>query len=343
MMNYLYDLLSLHGVAGDEGEVREYIKKAAAPFADEMHEDVIGSLFVFKKGKQRRKKKMLLSSHMDEVGMIVREICDDGYLKFDFAGGVDTRIVLGKRVLVGKNKIPGVIGLRPIHLTTKEEREKTPKVTELTIDIGCEKKAAAEKLVSLGDYVAFDSKVVKLSENRIKGCAFDDRFGCAVSLKLLSEELEYDTWFAFTVQEEVGVRAAFSAAHSIKPDFALILEATTAGDLPDSEGADKVTKLSGGAAIGYMDCGTIYDKKLFAKLRTLAEENGIPWQMKSRVTGGTEAGTFQRANSGAHSTSLSLPTRYIHSPSCVADVRDMEAVLNLARCFINLEEDALND
>ncbi len=343
MIELLKTLCSLNGPSSNEEKVREYIKKYVKDISDDVREDVMGNLIVFKKGKKRRKKKLLLAAHMDEVGLIVTDITDEGYLKFDFVGGVDTRVVIGKRVLVGKREIPGIIGFRAVHLTTQEERKRAPKTSELCIDIGCDKKSAAEKLASRGDTAIFDSPFVKLGENRVKARALDDRFGCAVMLKLLEEELLYDTYFAFTVQEEAGLRGATTAAYSVEPEVALVLEATTAADIPSAEGAARVCSLGKGAVIGCMDSGTIYDKVLFGNLRDIAEKNGIPWQLKSRVAGGTDAGKIHVSRSGVRTTSLSLPTRYIHSPSCVGDIRDMTAVLNLAREFVNAGEAILND
>lgn len=343
MLNLLEQLCSIPGVSGREEQVRAFIRKAAEKYADSITEDTLGNLIVFIKGKKRRKKRVMLSAHMDEVGMYIRDISEDGSLGFAFAGGVDRRVAIGKRVLVGDRAIPGIIGLKAVHLTTKEERKKTPKLTELCIDIGCESRAAAKKLVSLGEYAAFDSAPIRLGKTRFKARAIDDRFGCAVLLTLLSEPLLYDTWFAFTVQEEVGCRGAKAASFSISPDIALVIESTTAADIPSSSGANRVCSLGNGAVIGCMDKSTIYDKKLFFLLRDIAEREKISWQIKSRVAGGTDAGSIHTSRAGVRTASLSLPTRYIHSPSCVADTRDMDCVLRLAREFISCEEASFND
>lgn len=343
MTELLKTLCDLNGPTGNEGKVRDYIKAYVKNYADEVREDTMGNLIVFKKGKKRRGQRLMLAAHMDEVGIIITDITDDGYLKFDFVGGVDTRVVIGKRVLVGKREVTGIIGFKAVHLTTPEERKRAPKTGELCIDIGCDKKAAAEKLVSRGDTAIFDSPFTQLSENRFKARALDDRFGCAVMLRLIEEELLYDTYFAFTVQEEAGCRGAYTAAYSVEPDIALVLEATTASDLPSSEGAMRVCALGKGAVIGCADRGTLYDKKLFENLRKIAEEKSIPWQIKSRIAGGTDGGAIHVSQSGVRTTSLSLPTRYIHSPSCVGDMRDMSAVLSLAREFVNSGEVVFND
>ena len=343
MIELLKTLCELNGPAGNEEKVREYIKKYVKPYADEIREDVMGNLIVFKKGKAKREKKLMLAAHMDEVGLIITDITDEGYLKFDFVGGVDTRVVIGKRVFVGKREIPGIIGFKAVHLTTLEERKKAPKLSELCIDIGCDKKTAAEKLVSRGDTAIFASPFVQLSENRFKAKAIDDRYGCAIMLKLIEEELSYDTYFAFTVQEEVGLRGAAVAAYSVEPDVAVVLDATTAGDIPSAEGASRVCTLGGGVVIGCMDRGTIYDKGFFLKLRTIAEKKRLPWQIKTRIAGGTDAAMIQRSKSGVRTTAIALPTRYIHSPSGVFDVRDVEGALVLAREFVNAGEEIFND
>ncbi|MBE6911357.1 MAG: M42 family metallopeptidase [Ruminococcaceae bacterium] len=342
MIETIKELCNLKGTSGWEVAVREYIKKRIKPFATEIREDIMGNLIVFKKGQKRRNNPFMVCSHMDEVGLIIKDITEEGYLSFDFAGGVDRRVIIGKRVLVGEKGIPGIIGMKAVHLTTKEERKKTPKLNELYIDIGCEKKATAEKFVSLGDYAVFDSPIRELGENKIKARALDDRFGCGVMLKLIESELLFDTYFVFTVQEEVGCRGAEIAAFGVKPDFALVLEATTAADIPVSEGSNKVCVLGKGAVIGCVDGGAIYDKRLFALLRGIAEEKGVSWQIKTRVAGATDARSIHVSRKGVRTTSLSLPTRYIHSPSCVADIRDMESVFTLARELISCEEEKLN-
>lgn len=343
MIELLKTLCELNGPSGNEGKVREYIKKFVKPYADEVREDVMGNLIVFKKGKMRREKKLMLCAHTDEVGLIITDITDEGYLKFDFVGGVDTRVVIGKRVLVGKREIPGIIGFKAVHLTTPEERKKAPKLTELCIDIGCDKKNAAEKLVSRGDTAIFESPFMQLSENRFKARAVDDRYGCAIMLRLIEEELLYDTYFAFTVQEESGLRGAYTAAYSVEPDVAVVLDATTAGDIPSEEGASRVCTLGGGAVIGCMDRGTIYDKKLFARLREIAEKKKLPWQIKTRIAGGTDGGVIHKSKKGVRTTAIALPTRYIHSPSCVFDIRDAEGALMLTREFVNAGEEIFND
>jgi endoglucanase len=271
---------------------------------------------------------------MDEVGVIVTHITDEGFLKFAFVGGVDRRVALGKRVFLGAERVPGVIGVMPRHLLKDQERGKAPRAEDLCIDIGAYTREDASRLVSPGDTGAFDARVFEFGGDYIKAKAIDDRFGCAVLLKLLAERLPVDCVFAFTVQEEVGARGAAAAAFATRPDIALVVEATTAADLPGVGGDKRVCSLGGGAVSPFMDGGAIYDRELWLSMREVAKREGIAWQTKSRVAGGTDAQAIQRAASGARVTALAAPVRNLHSPACVAKISDMECVLSLARAFL---------
>lgn len=334
MLDTMETLCCLDGVSGREDEVREYILERVMPFADEIRTDAMGNLMVFKKGAARPKQRVMLAAHMDEVGLIITEITDDGYLRFDAVGGIDRRVLIGKRVFVGSVRTLGVIGSKAIHLTTAEQRKTLPKLSDMYIDIGAKDKAEAEALVQLGDTAAFDDSVIRFGDGYIKAKAIDDRAGCASMLELIESQLPCDCWFAFTVQEEVGCRGAAVAARSIQPDVALILEGTTAADIPGVSGADRVCQLGKGVVIPYMDKGTIYDRELYGMLSRLAEENGLPWQTKSRVAGGTDASAIQRSGAGVRVAAVSVAVRNIHSPASVVKAEECEAQLKLARLFL---------
>ena len=201
LMDTIKELCVLNGAPGDEDEVRSYIKEKVAPYATEIRVDALGNLIVFKKGKKSTGSTLLLAAHMDEVGLIIRSITEEGYLKFSCVGGIDRRVLLSKAVVIGKNQVPGIIGMKPIHLTTSEERKSIPKGKDLTIDIGAQSREEAEKLVSVGDYAVFTSDIVEFGNGFIKAKAIDDRAGCAVMMELLKEELPMDCTIAFTVQE----------------------------------------------------------------------------------------------------------------------------------------------
>lgn len=334
MLNTLKELCLAGGVSGDEEEVRRYIEEKAAPHADSVRTDAIGNLIVFKKGKKSTGNKLMLAAHMDEVGIIITRITDEGFLKFDFVGGVDRRVAIGKPVVIGKNKVPGVIGLKAVHLVSREERKKAPKTEALYIDIGAKTRESAEKLAELGDCGCFVCRPEELGDGLFKARAIDDRVGCAVMLKLLEEELPLDVTFAFTVQEEVGTRGAFGAAFSAAPEIALVLETTTAADLPGVEAHRRVCYPGRGPVISYMDGGTIYDRELFGTLRRLSEENGIPWQTKEYIAGGNDARTIQRSRAGVRVAAISAAVRYLHAPASVGNIADFENMLKLTRLFL---------
>lgn len=334
MLDTMETLCCLSGVSGGEDEVRDYILERAMPWADEIRTDPMGNLMVFKKGAVTADKRVMLCAHMDEVGLIVTNITDDGYLRFDRAGGIDRRVLLGKQVYVGPDRVPGVVGSKAVHLTTAEQRKTLPAMSDMYIDIGAASREEAEKTVSVGDLICFDDSVVRFGDGFIKAKAIDDRAGCATMLELLESDLPCDCWFAFTVQEEVGCRGAAIAASSVRPDVALVLETTTAADIPGSEGAKRVCQLGKGIVIPFMDRGTIYDRALFKTLCRLADENGIAWQTKTMIAGGTDGSAVQRSGAGVRVAALSVPVRNIHSPASVAKTAECQAQYEMARLFL---------
>ena len=334
MLDTLETLCCLDGLSGNEDEIRAYILERALPFADEIKTDPMGNLMIFKKGAKEPRQRIMLTAHMDEVGLIVTEITEDGYLRFDTAGGIDRRVLMGKRVFVGADHVAGVIGCKPIHLTTAEQRKSLPPIHDMYIDIGADSREAAQALVALGDTAVFEDSVVRFGDGYIKAKALDDRTGCAAMLKLIESQLPCDCWFAFTVQEEVGGRGASIAAQRIQPEIALILEGTTAADIPGAEGSNRVCELGRGIVIPFMDRTTIFDRELYSLLGRLAEENNIPWQTKTRIAGGTDAASIQQSGSGVSVAAVSVAIRNIHSPACVAKIDECEAQLKLARLFL---------
>ena len=271
---------------------------------------------------------------MDEVGLIITHVTDEGFLKFGFVGGVDRRIAIGKPVALGPDRVPGIIILKAIHLTDKAELKKVPKTDSLYIDIGAASREEAMKKVPLGTYGSFVSQPEEFGDGFFKARAIDDRIGCAIMLELLKEELPLDVTFAFTAQEEVGTRGAFGAAFSVTPQVALVLETTTAADLPGVDSHRRVCAPGKGPVISYMDGSTIYDRGLFEDLRRLAEDNGIPWQTKEYIAGGNDARTIQRTKQGVRVAAMSAATRYLHAPSSVASVADFKNMLELTRLFL---------
>lgn len=334
LIDELKALCALSGVSGSEYEARDYIIDRVRAYADDVTTDVMGNVVVFKKGAVTPAKKLMLCAHMDEVGVIVTSVTDDGYLKFAMAGGVDNRVVVGKNTTIGKQRVPGVIGCKAIHFTKGKDREKALETDDMYIDIGARSREEAEKLVSPGDTGAFDAGIREFGDGFIKAKAIDDRFGCAILIELIRSDLPVDCLFAFTVQEEVGTRGAYTAAHRASPDVALIIEATTAADMPSVPVNKKVCRTGGGVVIPFMDGGTIYSRELFGVLTGLADRNDIMWQTKNVVSGGTDAAAIQRSRAGVKTAGIAAPVRNLHSPSCVAKRSDLEAVYRLAALFL---------
>ena len=335
MIETVKTLCALSGVASFEDPVREYLMEQAKPFADEMRVDALGNLIVFKKGAKSTGNKLMLCAHMDEVGLIIKRITDDGYLKFSAIGGIDRRVLIGKRVFIGWNRIPGIIGLKAVHLTTAEERGKVPRLEEYYLDIGAKDKEEAESLVELGDFAVFDDECLEYGNGMFKAKAIDDRVGCAVMLKMLQRDLPMDCVFAFTVQEEVGTRGAFGAAFSVTPEIALVLETTTAADLPGIKGQKRVCAPGQGPVISLMDGGTIYDKELFQLMCDTADSIGIPWQVKHYIAGGNDSRVIQRTKGGVRVAGLSAAVRYLHAPTSVGAIKDFEQMLTLTEAFVD--------
>ena len=327
-MKLLERLCKCDGISGDEGEVRKLIIEEIKPYADSISVDNLGNLIVHKKGKNRAKSKLMLSAHMDEVGLMVTDITSDGYLKFDEVGGIDRRVLLGKSVTVGNNKINGVIGVKPIHLCKGEETGRIPELSEMYIDIGADSKEDALKNIKYGDSINFVSYFTVTSDS-ITSKALDDRFGCLVLIELIKSELEYDMDFAFVVQEEVGLRGAKVAAFTVDPEFALVIETTTAADIPEIDTNKQVCNLSDGAVISVMDRRTIYDKDMVALAFDCAEKSDIKAQYKRAVAGGNDAGVIHSSRSGVRTLAVSLPCRYLHSPNCVVNKQDCENMIEL--------------
>ena len=329
MTELLNKLCSLPGVSGAEDSVRDFIRTRAITFADDIRTDAMGNLMVFRAGKRSTTKPLMLTAHMDEVGFIVKRITDDGMLKFGFVGGIDPRVVIGRRVCFGK--VSGVIGIKAVHLTSQEERKHTPDAKDLYIDIGACSKSEAESKVNIGDYGVFDSDFLEFGDDLIKAKALDDRIGCAVLLQLLRKTPHVDTWFVFTVQEEVGFRGATTAAFSIDPALCINVEGTAAAEIKPY---NRSCAIRNGAVLPFMDKSAIYDQKLLKFLCNIADNEHINWQTKTTVSGSTDIGAIHKSLTGVPCACVAAPVRYIHSSVCVAALEDIKNVLYLLQAFL---------
>lgn len=320
--------------SGYEDEIRALIINDIKDIATSYEVDRMGNLIAFKKGKKTPDKKVLVSAHMDEVGFMVKYISEDGYIYFDPIGGIDPRVVGGRRVVFGDKRIYGVVASKAIHLQKKNERGKVVPLDEMYIDIGCTDKKSCEEVVSVGDVATFEPNYEEFGDGLIKSKAIDDRFGCALLVEIMKEELEYDTYFAFVTCEEVGTDGAKQVAFNLRPDFIIVVESTTAGDVAGAPKARYACELRKGAVVSHMDGATIYDKQIVEYVLSTAKENDIKCQLKNVIAGGNDASAYQKTAAGAKVMAISAPTRYIHSASNVVCKDDLFEIKKLVSALL---------
>jgi putative aminopeptidase FrvX len=336
----LKDLSEAVGVAGEERNIGEVVLDAVREHVDEVQVDTMGNILALKRGTagpdstskpDRRPMRVMLAAHMDEVGLMVVGHDSDGFLQVRPVGGIDARLLPGVLLWVGPERIPGIIGIKPVHLVQQEESRKVATIEQLVVDVGAKSKDEAGTLAPLGTNATFATQFRELGPT-VRGKAFDDRAGCAVMVEILrSEPFAFDVWAAFTVQEEVGLRGARIAAYTIKPDCAFVLEGTVADDLPKDKDTSPTTELGKGPAITVMDRSFIADRRLVRHLTNTAEAIGIPYQIKQPGIGGTDAGAIHATREGVPSVTVAIPCRYIHSPVALLSLDDYENTVRLMR------------
>lgn len=329
----LKQLSNAYGVSGDEGEVRNLLRDELSAVAGEIHTDSLGNLYV-KKGIGKNPR-VMVAAHMDEVGLMVIGYEKSGLLRVTKVGSIDDRILVSKPVAVGKDRVPGVIGAKAVHLQKAAERKKAIPIDNLFIDLGVRSQDEAEKLVKIGDYAAFAAKAREIGDNCLVGKAFDDRVGCAILAELLKEDFDLELTGVFTVQEEVGLRGSGVAAYSVHPDLALVLEGTSAADVAGTKEAGYVTKLGAGPAITFMDSSFIAPQSMIDLLTGTAEKLGIPYQFRRMTTAATDAGRISQTHAGILSSVIAVPCRYIHSPASLINLEDYENTLRLAKGILH--------
>lgn len=329
LVERLKELTRLDGVSGNEKPVREYLIRLVKDHVDKFWVDATGNLITYKKGLAGGPK-VMLAAHMDEVGLMITGINTDGLLKFQTIGGIEPRVLVGKRVRIGESKVPGVIGYKPIHLQSPADRKAAVNKKSLTIDIGAKDREQAEQSVEIGDAVAFSYDPVEFGDHKLMGKALDDRSGCAVLAELLKNDYPFDLYGCFTVQEEVGLKGAKTASYAVNPDIAIVLEGTTCYDVTGTSEHMMSTWLGKGPALTIMDRAVINDRALLAFVTRLADRGKIPWQYKKTISGGTDAGRIQVSREGVKVVTMAVPCRYIHTPTSILDTRDFIHLLKLA-------------
>lgn len=329
----LKTLCEINGVSGDERDVRKAILDAARPLCDSVKIDRMGNVIAFKKGKGNGSRHILFSAHMDEIGFIIMDATEDGLLIFRPVGGVDPRVCVSKYVVIGEKKVKGVIGAMAIHLQSAEDRKRVLPFDGLYIDIGAKSKDEALADCPPGTYAYFDSVYETFGDGMVVSKALDDRVGCYNMLRLMEETYDADVTYAFVVQEEVGCRGASGAGFASDADTAIVLEGTTAGDRSDVDPVRRVCEAGLGVVVSFMDNASMADPHFYREMIALAEKEHIRYQVKRGCTGGNDAGAFQRQAAGKKTCVLSVPCRYIHGPSSVMKLSDMEDQFLLAQAF----------
>lgn len=334
-------ICEIAGAPGFEQRIRSLIIDEITPFVDEIKINNMGNVYAIKKGKN--KKKVMIGAHMDEIGFIVTHIDNNGFVRFHTLGGFDPKTLTAQRVIIhGKEDVIGVMGTKPIHVMTAEERNKNPKITDYFIDLG-RSKSEVEELVSVGDPITRYGELIEMGDC-VNAKSIDNRVSVFILIetlkKLKDQEVPYDIYGVFTVQEEVGIRGANVSSLDIQPDFGIGLDTTIAYDLPGAQDHEQITQLGKGTAIKIMDASAICDYRMVEFMKATASQNDIRWQAEILPAGGTDTAGIQRMNDGgAISGAISIPTRHLHQVIEMAHKNDILASIDLLEaCLIGLDQ-----
>ena len=345
------------GPSGLEERVTGMIRQRAEKVADSTVTDKLGNLICkmsFGDTSAEGRRRIMLAAHTDEVGFMIDRICSDGMLTFGCVGGIDSSVLAGRKVFVcGENEIlSGVICSKAIHHKDKDERKRALESDKLYIDLGFSSREECEKHIRIGDLGTFDSEFYSFGKDKrtLKCKALDDRMGCAALLEIMDRlkaapiDKNIDLYFCFTVREEIGYSGAVGAANTIAPELGIVLETTAISDLPKTAAHRRVADVGEGAVLSIADRATLYDRETVERAMDIARESGVKAQLKRYVSGGNDAGKIHKAGGGCKVLAISVPTRYLHSPACVASLDDYESVRDLVLCLIknvNIKGDKL--
>jgi putative aminopeptidase FrvX len=342
-LRLLERLCNVSAVSGDEGAVREIVLEEIGSFADDVHVDALGSVLATKRGDGTHPLRVMLDAHMDEVGLMLVAEDGDGIFRFEIIGGIDVRQLPGKALVIGRGRVPGVIGARPNHLITAEERGRRIPLDALRIDVG----PGGSGKVKVGDRATFTT-LFRRAGPSVLAKALDDRLGVATLIELLkSPPPKVEICAAFSVQEEIGLRGAKVAAHHFDPALAIVIDATPANDLPAWDGSENQsynTRLGHGPALYSMDQGTLSDPRLIRFLAEAAEAENIPFQYRQPGGGGTDAAAIHKELAGIPSVSVSVPHRYTHSAISISRIEDWKNTLALLQAALRrIKADVLKE
>jgi len=340
-VSLLKQICEIPGAPGFEKPVRDLVVSLVSPYVDEVRIDNIGNVIAIKKGTRNLDgKRVMLAAHLDEIGFIVSHIDEQGFLRFNTLGGFDPKTLTAQRVIVhGKKDLIGVMGSKPIHVMTPEEKTKLPKTTDFFIDLGMPKEEV-DKYITIGDPITRDRELIEMGDC-VNCKSIDNRVAVYIVIEALKQLTNpaYDVYAVFTVQEEVGIRGANVAAHQINPDFGIALDTTIAFDVPGAAAHEKVTELGKGTAIKIMDAMTICDYRMVAFMKQVAAKESISWQPELLTAGGTDTAGVQRmGKQGAIAGAISIPTRHLHQVIEMAHKKDIaDSIALLVACLEQLD------
>ncbi len=340
-IDLLREITEVAGAPGHEQRIREVVLREVTPLVDEVKVDNMGNVYAIKKGAEQ--KRVMVGAHMDEIGFIVTHIDDNGFVRFHTLGGFDPKTLTAQRIIIhGTEDVIGVMGSKPIHVMSPEERAKMPKTTDYFIDLGM-KKEEVEKIVSIGNPITRERGLIEMGDC-VNCKSLDNRLAVFILIETLRElkdkKVPFDVYGVFTVQEEVGIRGANVAALEIKPDFGFGLDTTIAYDVPGARPEEMITKLGEGTAIKIMDSGTICDYRMIKYMESIANKHNIKNQKEILPAGGTDTSGIQRMNpGGAIAGAVSIPTRHIHQSIEMAHKEDIFGSINLlTNCLAELDQ-----
>ena len=336
-MKLLKELCEAHGAPGFEGAIRAIYRREMESLCDRIEVDGIGNVIAIKEGKGASPKKVMLAGHMDEIGFVVKHIDDNGFLRLSPLGGFDPKTLIAKRVMVetsnGGNMV-GVVGSKPIHIMSPEDRKKMPTVPELFVDVGLSGDDA-KKQIEIGDPVTLNQEFIQ-DGDRCCGKSLDNRVSIYTLIETMRrlKDTDVTVYAVATSQEEIGLRGAMTAAHRIEPDMGVAIDVTLACDVPGAKPDEMITALGGGVGIKVHDSSLICHPKMVRAMRDLAREKEIPFQMEVLTAGGTDAGGIQRGGSAVPAITLSVPCRYVHTVVETVSAADLEGTVALLTAFI---------
>lgn len=336
-IDLLKKICEVPGAPGFEKPIRDLVLSEIKPLVDEVKIDNMGNVHAIKRGKDD--KKVMIGAHMDEIGFIVKHIDDNGFIHFHTLGGFDPKTLTAQRVIIhGKEDVIGVMGSKPIHLMSPEERGKNLKTTDYFIDCGLDHKQVS-KLVAVGDPITRERKLITMGDC-VNCKSIDNRVSVFILIEALRElkgkKVPYDIYGVFTVQEEVGIRGANVSSLEIQPDFGIGLDTTIAFDVPGAKPEEKVTELGKGTGIKIMDSSTICDYRMVDFMKKTAKKHKITWQPELLPAGGTDTAGIQRMSAGgAISGAISIPTRHIHQVIEMSNIHDIRASIDLLKACVS--------